>query len=411
MKKNAYVNCTVIDGNCNKFDNYTVVVSNNLIETVGKSNEINIPQGYKVTDLAGKVIMPGMMDAHTHHTSNSSGDLVKTSLSTYAALCSLQTYLNFIDTLNAGFTTVRDVGGIEYCDVASRDMINSKKMVGPRIIACGKEICQSGGHAEVCHRYPWITSQYTATEVCDGVSECRRAVRKQVWMGVDTVKIFASSGMYDPFTGNTRNEFNKDELEALIVEAKMSNKKVAIHCHSASNAKICIRLGASSIEHGMFLDEEALDMMVEYGTVWIPTATVYHQIANGEKYGVNTSSVENARKGLKSQEVIFKKALDKGVKIGIGTDSGTVLTPHGSNAKELEIFNMWGMDTMNCIKSATMVNAELLGVDSITGSIEEGKEADMLIIDGNPLDNITILQDPNKILQIIKGGEEIKNIM
>lgn len=410
MKK-AYLNCTVIDGKGNVIEDAAVLTADNLITAVGKKEDVKIPKDARVMDVTGKTLMPGMMDAHTHHTISSSGNLIESSLNTYGALCSLQTYVNLLETLKAGFTTVRDVGAMEYCDVAAKTMIESGKLIGPRVIACGKELCQTGGHGEVCERFPWVTTKYSAVEVCDGVAECRRAVRKQVWMGVDTVKIFASSGIYDPYTGHTRNEFAKDELEAIIEEAKAAGKKIAVHCHSASNAKICIQAGVSSIEHGMYLDEETLDMMVEYGTVWVPTATVYFNIAGGENQGVNASSVENAQKGLAIQEAMFRKALRKGVKIGLGTDAGTVLTPHGSNARELEIFNKWGMNTMECIKAATMINAELFGVDKITGSIEAGKEADMLIIDGNPLQDIRILQEQDKILQVIKGGNEIKNIM
>lgn len=410
MKK-AYINCIVLDGKGGKLDNAVVLLDGHRIEAVGAKEELLLDKDIPTVDLAGKTIMPGMMDAHTHHTMSSSDNLVETSLDTYAALCALQTYVNFLDTFNAGFTTIRDVGGMEYCDVAVRTMIDSGKLFGPRVIACGMEICQTGGHAEVCSRYPWATSRYSPAEVCDGVAECRRAVRKQIWMGVDTVKFFASSGIYDPYTGHTRNEFAEDEIEAIIYEAKMGGKKIAAHCHSASNAKICIRNGVSSIEHGMFLDEEALDMMAEYGTVWVPTALVYHNIADGQRYGVNNSSVENAKRGLVSEAAMFRKALEKGVKIGLGTDAGTVLTPHGTNAKELEIFHDWGMSPMECIRSATMINAELFGVEKIVGSVEPGKEADLLIVDGNPLDDIRILQDQEKLRVIMKGGREIKNTL
>lgn len=407
----AFTNCNVIDGNGGRLENAVVVVADGKIEAVGNAAHVTIPAGTEQIDLNGKTVMPGMMDAHTHHTMSSSSNLVETSLDTYAALCSLQTYLNFMDSFRAGFTTVRDVGGMEYCDIASRTMINAGKLPGPRIIACGKEICMSGGHAEVCSRYPWITSQYPAAEVCDGIAECRRAVRKQVWMGVDTIKIFASSGIYDPFTGHTRNEFDEDELAVMIHEAKMAGKTIAAHCHSAYNAKICIKLGVSSIEHGMYLDEEALDLMVEHGTVWVPTATVYHNIAAGAPSGVNSSSVENAKKGLVKQSETFRKALEKGVKIGLGTDAGTVRTPHGTNAKELEIFREWGMSEMACITAATMTNAGLFRIDHITGSVEAGKAADLLVIDGDPLVDIRILQQQDKIKLIMKDGIAIKNTL
>lgn len=411
MERKVIVNGTLIDGKGRKIDKSVVVIKDNVIESVGIYDREKIANyDDLIIDINNKVIMPGMIDAHTHHTTSSCNDSVYETIKDYLAIRTMKSYLNFMTTLNAGYTSVRDVGAIGYIDVAIRTLVNENKILGPRIIASGKAICQTGGHSEICSTYPWITLEGGgAEEIADGVAEVRKAVRKQVRMGVDLIKVFASSGIYDPFLGKPRQEYSKHEMSAIIDEAHVAGKKVAVHCHIAETAKMCINLGADSIEHGMFIDEECLEMMVKNDIVWVPTISVFLNISEGLNHGVSESSVINAKNSLLKVRKTFEKALELGVKIGIGTDSGTIRTSHGENAKELEILNNWGMSEMDCITSTTSLNAELLGISDLTGSIEVGKEADIIIIDGNPLDDIRILQKNDKIVAILKGGQVVKN--
>ena len=157
------------------------------------------------------------------------------------------------------------------------------------------------------------------------------------------------------------------------------------------------------------INEETLELMKAHGTFWVPTTIVYQLMADGAKYGLGSSTIENSRKALVNQEKMFRKALEMGIKIGIGTDSGGVLINHGETARELECLNRWGMTAMDCIRAATSANAELLGIDSITGSVETGKEADIIIVDGDPLEDIRILQNQEKILVVMRGGEYYKD--
>lgn len=405
--KTAYINGLVLDGKGNAIYKAAVLVEDDRIISV-TAEDAEIPSDVTVRDISGKVLMPGMMDVHTHLSMVPSGNLTESSLEMYASLCSLQTYVNLMETCRAGFTTLRNVGGMEYCDVAVRTIIESGKLPGPRVIACGKALTMTGGTGEVFNRrFPWLFSQYQGQEACDGEPECRRAVRRQIWMDVDCIKVFASSGFADGYTGNARDEFSEKELAAIIDEATAAGRKVAVHCHTAKNAKICIRLGAASIEHGTQLDEEVLDLMVEHGTVWVPTALVYHNIAEASPEVGSQRIIDICRRRLESQRELFQLALRKGVKIALGTDAGTILTSHGSNAGELGIFHSWGMAPMECIRSATSVPAELLGIADITGSIEKGKAADLLIINGNPLEDIHILEDPKNILLVLRGGKPL----
>ena len=408
----ALINARILDGKGGCIPNGWVLVDGSKIQEVKSEDDGKIPEGTEIIDLKGKTLMPGMMDAHTHLETTASNNVINEVAQYNLPTRTMRAYWNAMDTLRAGITSVRNVADIGDCVIAVRNIINQNMLPGPRILASGKAINQTGGHASMSTEYQWSKPDAGGSGHCvDGEAECRRAVRMEVAAGADLIKIYVTSGLYDPFLGKPRDEFSKKEIEVLCDEARNSEKSVAAHCHTAKSARYCIENGVASIEHGMMINEETLELMRDHGTFWVPTTAVYHAMADGEQYGLGKSAVENSKKALLNQEKMFRKALEMGIKIGIGTDCGGVLINHGDTAKELECLNRWGMTPMDCIKAVTSANAELMGIGEITGSVEAGKEADLLVIDGDPLEDIRILQNREKILCVMKGGAFYKDTL
>ena len=406
----AFSGGLLISGNGDKpiADSF-VLVKGNRIEEVGEKVNCDIPLDTVVFDISRKTIMPGLMDAHTHNTVYGDVDLNQGIAKDYLSMRAIKSYLNFRKTLEAGITTVREMGAFEYIDIAVRDLVNAGEIVGPRIIAAGKGINQEGGHGSVCTSPPWVRLEIAQVEVADGPSACRKAVRKQVRMFCDVIKVWASSGIYDPIGGGPRREFCDEELRAIVDEAHSVKRKVAAHAHTPEAILACLKAGVDSIEHGMFINKECIQLMVEKNVYWVPTISVMHNMAHGANRGIMKSAVENSIRAIEAQRKGFQEAMQLGVKIVMGTDSGGPLTYHGDNAFELELMNSWNLPEMDCIIASTKNAAELLGIIDQVGTIEKGKLADFLIIDGNPLNNIKVLQKKDKILLIMKEGEIVKN--
>ena len=388
-----------------------VIVKGSRIEEVGKKEDFDLPSDATVFDISERIIMPGLMDAHTHNTSYGFADMAKGNTIDYVAMRTMNSYLNFKKTLQAGITTVREMGARAYIDIAVRDLVNAGKIEGPRIIAAGMGINQEGGHAAVCAGPPWVKLEMGIAEVADGPSACRKAVRKQVRMCCDVIKIWATSGIYDPVAGRPRREFSDEELRVIVEEAHVARRKVAAHAHSPEAIIACLEAGVDSIEHAMFIDEECMALMIKKSAYWVPTISVMHNMAHGANKGVIKSAVENSVRALKAQKEGFQKAMKMGVKIAMGTDSGGPLTYHGNNAFELQLMNSWNLPEMDCIVASTRNTAELFGIIDQVGTVEKGKLADLIVIDGNPLNDIKVLQEKDKILLIMKEGKIIKNNM
>lgn len=406
----AFINATILDGLGGRIPQGTVLVDGSKILKAGKAESAALPPGTDIIDLRGKVLMPGLIDAHVHLETTASSNVIHEVAQYNLPTRTLRAYWNACDTIRAGVTTVRDVADIGDCVIAVRNIINQGMFPGPRILASGKAINQTGGHASMSTEYQWSRPDAGGSGHCvDGEAECRRAVRTEVAAGADLIKIYVTSGLYDPFLGKPRDEFSEGEIAVLCAEAANAGKKVAAHCHTAKSAKYCIENGAASIEHGMMINEETLDLMKSHGTFWVPTTIVYQTMADGAKYGLGSSAIENSKKALVNQERMFRKALEMGINIGIGTDCGGVLINHGDTAKEMACLNRWGMTAMDCIRAATSANARLLGIDGLTGSIEAGKEADLIIVNGDPEKDITLLQDRDRILCVMRGGAYYKN--
>jgi imidazolonepropionase-like amidohydrolase len=384
----------------------TLVVKNKRVERVEKgylSADAIDAEGaatVQVIDLSDKFVLPGLMDAHVHlrdQPSRSRGTRARRGVwqDLTAAEKAVNAMIYARQSLAAGFTTVRDVGSDDQSVFAVRNAINAGRMIGPRILASGAAIAVSGGHADSTP----IEDTADPTErlrwgVCDGPFECRRAVRYQHKAGADLIKFTVTGG----FGSNTllERQLYYDEIEAIVETAHMLGIKATSHGYEANALKDAIRAGVDSIEHGFLLDDEALEMMKEAGTVLVPTISA--------SYPPPIFNVPNPTSvALRNEWAAFERAYAAGVKIAFGTDAGTF--KHGTNAKEFDFMVQYGMQEMDAIYAATIATAELFGIDAEAGTLESGKLADVIALNDNPLDDIAAMHN---VTFVMKSGKVAK---
>jgi imidazolonepropionase-like amidohydrolase len=385
-----------------------VVVENGLIARVGKATAVVAPADAETIDLGDATLLPGFIDAHTHTTSESSPDYYKddfvqrhrpaTEQAFYAAA-----YAKRI--LDAGFTTVRDLGSRDLLDVGLRNAIKADLVPGPRMLVAVHALTATGGHGDSNDTPPDRVPPRTLFDgVCDTPEECVKAVRIQVKYGADVIKVLASGGVLSLSDAVDAPQLTRETLEALIGEAHRLGKKVAAHCHGDAAAKAAIEAGIDSIEHGSFLKPDTLAMMKKRGTVLVPTLLASEWLSTGDN---STRFPETIRlkiqQATKARSQMFRDALKVGVTIGFGTDSA--VAPHGINAREFSLMTGLGMTPAAALRSATSVDAELLGIDKQTGTLEAGKLGDIVAVPGNPL--VDIKQTENVVF-VMRAGRVYK---
>ncbi len=361
---------------------------------VGIGTAATVPAGAEVIELGDATLSPGFIDAHTHLTGEASDDWTQDVLDglqkSYAEQA-LDATANAKKTLMAGFTTVRDVGAPDRIDVALRNAIRDKIVVGPRMLVAAGAIGATGGHCddEAGFRQGVFGHEVGPLQgVANGADQMRYAVRLAHKYGADVIKVCASGGVLSLTDDVDTPQLTQDELNALIDEAHALRRKVAAHCHGSEAAKRAIRAGVDSLEHGSFFDDETLNMMVAHGTYFVPTlmAIVGEQerIARGVYFPPAILAKANAADAAAHKT--FQRALAKGVKIGLGTDAAVY--PHGRNAEEFGQMVKLGMTPVDALKSATSSDAQLLGMADKIGTLEAGKVADIVAVPGDPLQNI-----------------------
>jgi len=387
-----------------------VVVSGGRIESVGATAQI--PAGAKVIDLGDATLSPGFMDVHTHLNSERSDDTrndrIRRLEETPAERALIAaTYAR--KTLMAGFTTVRDLGGADFIDVGLRNAINKGFAEGPRMLVAVRSICTLGGHCDGTngYRFGFLNPEAMLPNVASGPDGMRNAVRWAVKYGADVIKVTASGGVLSLNDDVDSPQLTQEELNALVDEAHAKRKKAAAHSHGAEAAKRAIRAGIDSIEHGSFLDDEALRMMVEKGTYLVPTLMAADSIretwAKGGRMDPRTE--RKARLALDAMDVTVSKAIRMGVKIAFGTDSG--VSRHGRNAEEFKLMAGRGMKPVDALKAATSAGADLLGVGDRLGTLQAGRVADIVAIPGNPLVDISQTERVGFVMKdgrVFKGG-------
>ncbi len=379
--------------------NALIVVRGDRIEQVGANAKV--PEGARLIDLSAYTVLPGLIDSHTHILLQPEDERGAPPVITKSqAFRTVQGVAAARKDLEAGFTTLRDVDseGAGFADVAIRDAINRGIIPGPRLLVSTLAITITGGHMNNAGLNPDIYIPEPAA-LADSRDAMIAEVRRQVKYGADWIKLYATGTLrhVDPTSLETLSQVSIEDVKAVVAEAKRWRRDVAAHAYGGDGAKNAIRGGVRSIEHGMMLDDEALKLMVEHGTYWCPTLSTYvPQQAEDD--------TELARKIVASHKNVFQKATRMGVKIAFGTDVGAY--EHGTSAREFVRMVEYGMQPIDAIRSATVRASELLRMESQIGTIEPGKFADVIAVEGNPLDDIGAL---GRVAFVMKAGQLYKS--
>ncbi len=385
-----------------------VVIHGGKIQAVGAKAEL--PAGAEVIDLGDATLLPGFLDAHVHLTGEGSDDWKQRYIDSQQKPIAEQA-LDAVDyarrTLLAGFTTVRDLGSDDQIDVGLRNAIRSGKIPGPRMQVTVHALGATGGHCdEAGHRQ----GLFPETGVADGVAnspwQMRAAVRLNHKYGADVIKVCATGGVLSLTDAVDTPQLTQEELDAMVDEAHALRMGAAAHAHGAEGAKRAIRAGINSIEHGTFLDDEALDLMKQKGTYYVPTLMAAQGLRErmARAAAFPPPILEKARVAAAALDATVRKAIQKGVKIALGTDAGVY--PHGRNAEEMAELVRLGMKPVDALRAATSVDADLLGVTDRLGSLEPGKLADVVAVPGDPTRDIAVTQ---KVFFVMKDGAVFRN--
>jgi imidazolonepropionase-like amidohydrolase len=383
----------LIDGTGSVLDRVTVLVRGSQIAAAGPSRTVTIPKGSSRIDGRGLTIMPGLIDCHVHLCLGGEPDVVGTVESEHPSHTLLKSARHARMTIEAGFTTVRDVGARDHSIFILKRAIESGLLPGPRIIGAGHAICMIGGHA-----------RFIGREV-EGVEQVRKAVEEQIGAGAEVIKVIASGGVLTPGTSPDQAQMTVEELSAAVDAARREAKKVAAHAHGASGIKNAIRAGVHSIEHATLLDDEAGELMKRHRVYMVPTLSALATTAAGRPgCGIPESALSKAKSMAKRHQASFRMAHRSGIPIAMGTDAGTPFNFHGDNAQELERMVALGMTPMEAIVASTSAAARLIGFQDSVGTIKAGFQADLVVIEGNPLKRIDVLRDRSRILGVMKAG-------
>ncbi len=380
-----------------------VVITGDKITQVGGT----APANAKVIDLGDATLLPGFIDAHTHLSMTFNPDYNGARLSALSRTVPEQTLRaseNAKRTLMAGFTTVRDVGSSDFIDVGLRNAINAGIIPGPRMLVSVHALGSTGGHCDESAGFrPDLFGHETGPEngVINSAEQARYAVRYNIKYGADVIKTCATGGVLSPTDDVDVPQLSQPELNALVDEAHALRRKTAAHAHGSEGAKRAIRAGIDSIEHGTFLDDEALRMMQANGTYLVPTLAVRSGLAESKFPPLVQQKVDVT---VKSQDAMVRRALRLGVRIALGTDAAVY--PHGNNALEFALMAADGMTPSQSLLAGTAVASELLGLSSKIGTLSAGKQADLVAVPGNPLDDIRVT---GSVLFVMKDGVVYRN--
>ena len=379
-----------------------IIVINGKVNQVGTSSSLPIPSGAPVIDLPRGTCMPGLIDAHDHLTSDPTEAGYKR-LGVSVPRQAITGAKNARVTLQAGFTTVRNLGAAGYADVALRDGINAGDVEGPRLFVSGPALGITGGHCDNNLLAPEY--QAKASGVADGPWAARAKVREVIKYGADVIKICASGGVMSKGDLPGTPQYTLDEMTAIAEEAHKLGRKVAAHAHGTQSIKDAIRAGIDSIEHASLIDDESIALARQHGTYLV--FDIYNDdyiLQEGPKVGMLPESIEKERQIGRVQRENFRKALLGGAKIAFGTDGGVY--PHGDNWKQFAVMTEWGMKPIDAIRAATSVAADLLGLTRQAGSLESTAFADVIAIEGNPLDDINAMRN---VRFVMKDGRVFRN--
>ena len=400
-------NINLIDGTGSAIQqNVDVIIQDHRFKAIGQNlNHAN----HEIIDGTDKYLLPGMIDSHVHIVEEMRplADKLATPFS--------YTFYRAIDhlkrTVDCGITTVRDALG---ADQGIKEAVQNGLILGPRMQISVNALTITGGHGDKLTKsgitMPSFIEDYPGlpTGICDGVEEVRKKVREMLRAGADVIKVHATGGVTSPTDHPDFTQFSIEELKVMVEEAQFrGNRKVMAHAQGLQGVKNCIAAGIHSIEHGIYLDDEAIEKMKAQGTFLVPTLLAPVSVIEfADELGMSESSVKKSKEVLEAHTTSFTKAVNAGVKIAMGTDAGVF--KHGTNLRELELMVEYGMTPMQAIVASTKTAAECLGYDNEIGTIETDKKADFIIVEDNPLDHIGILKNPDNIKIVGIDGEIVK---
>lgn len=405
----AFKDAVIIDGTGKEPYSGAIIVEGNKIKDVIAGSSGSLPSTAEIVHCRGKSIMPGLIDAHVH-IGAVEADISEQQRRNYPTVLVIRSLKVLKDCLDQGFTTVRDCGG---ADPGFRISVEQGLVPGPRLYVCGRIISMTGGHGDsrlpTETHDPVILPAGLTSIVADGVDSCRKAAREQLRQGTDFLKVMAGGGCMSPADEIDSSQYSLDELKAIVWEAQSAGKYAAAHCYSDRSIKNCIIAGIKTIEHGNLMTEPVARELKESGGCLVPTVAAYEVMSEmGEKFGVPMRYIVKIRQALENALEALSAAYKVGCVIGSGSDCLGPMQVY--KARELEL-QAKVMGPMNAIVASTKVNAEIIGCDKLVGTLEAGKMADLIVVDGDPIKDIRVLQKfSDKIHVIMKGGEFYKNI-
>ena len=382
-------------------DNVIILVQGERFTQVG--SEVSAPPGSTVIDLRDAWVLPGLIDCHTHITSqigNYYEDILRKSPIDEAVYA----HVYARRTLEAGFTTCRNVGANEFIDVALKKAIDAGKIPGPHLFVSGLLLSATGGHGDYNGFSPYLYFS-NPNGIVDGVDEIRKKIRWNIKYGADLIKFTATAGVLSEEEAVGAPQFSAEEMKAMDEEAAMWGRKVAAHAHGAEGIKRAVRAGVASIEHGSILDDEAIQLMKEHQTYLVPTVYVGYSVEEHAAEWKLPEKLVSKAKTINAEKLQWlRKAVAAGVKIAYGTDAGVF--PHGENGKDFKYLVEVGMSPMQAIQAATTQAAILIGHPEMVGSISPGHFADLIAVTHDPLQNVSALE---KVSFVMKSGVVYRN--
>lgn len=372
----------------------SILVEDGRIVALGGEDSLGLDGTETVIDMKGAYVLPGLSDSHVHLTSRHD-DHGYRSLAISLPRATISGVANAETTLKAGFTTVRNVGAAGYSDVALRDAIMDGEIPGPRVIPAGVALGITGGHCDM----NLLPKEYDVTSegVADGPWAVRQKVRENFKYGAEVIKYCGTGGVLSKGTKIGAQQFTAEEMAAIVDEAHALGMKVAVHAHGTKGIRTAIEAGVDSVEHASLIDDESIALARKQGTYLSMDVYVSDFIlSEGEEAGILPESLDKEREVGRAQRESFKRAVEAGAKMAFGTDAGVY--QHGLNGRQFAYMVEWGMTPLQAIQAATINNADLFGMADSIGAIEVGKEADIIAVGGNPLDDVRELEDVDFVM-------------
>src|ERR1700729_1783885 len=388
----------------NYLSDQTIWIEGDRIKAIGKTADISsqLPAGTKMIDLANATVLPGLIDCHTHLTMTPY-DSGPAGLHASYPRQALTGARNARVTLEAGFTSVRNVGASGYSDIALRDAIKAGDVPGPRMLVSGPPLGITGGHADNNFRAPQF--HWSDDGVADGIDGVTLKVRQDIKYGADVIKFMATGGVLSEGDNPALAQYSPEEMKAIVDSAHGLGRKVAAHAHGAVGIKYAVLAGVDSIEHGSYINEEDIQLMKQHGTYLVPTIYLGDWLMeNLTTLGLSPNMIEKAKIVLPLARQNIAVAFKEGVKVAFGTDAAVY--PHGLNAREFAVMVKLGLTPLQSIQAATVNAADLIGWSDRVGTLEPGKFADIIAVDGDPVADVHLLEN---VRFVMKGGEVIKN--